>query len=473
MDASTSETVARRPDKQRPEPLGKNYYRVLTATVVSSLGDGVDQIGYPWLASAVTRNPLLIALVAVAQRLPWLVFTLPAGVITDRVDRRKAIVVMDVIRGCITVAVAIAVLGFGSQLPKPSAIATVVGTRTGMYSILLFASLLLGFAEVLRDNAAQTIVPSIVSKANLERANGRQMSAEMVANTFIGPPLGSLMIAASFFLPFAVDAVSFFFAAGLVFVIAGEFRAKQRPVSALAAAASASGSPTAPTPSWKDDLKEGVRWLWSHPLLRPMAIILGIMNGIGAMQLSTLVLFAQEVLKTTPIEFAILTMGGAVGGILGATTAPRISRRLGSGPSLWLALIAGAVLPLIIGATSSWPVVFVVFLVMTMVGIVWNVITVSLRQSIIPDHLLGRVNSVYRFFAWGMMPVGTALGGVVVTVVQPWKGRETALRAPWFAAAAIGALLTVYAIPRLTTEKMDAARAAAAHDAAEERPAID
>jgi len=209
------------PTAARPAPLGRNYHRVFSATVISSLGDGVDQIRYPWLASAVTRNPLLTALVAVAQRLPWLVFTLPAGVITDRVDRRQAIVLMDVIRGCITIVVAVAVLELGSQLPKPSAIAGVVGTRTGLYCVLLFASLLLGFAEVLRDNSAQTIVPSIVDKSNLERANGRMISAEMVANTFIGPPLGSLMIAVAFFLPFAVDAVSFFFAAGLVFVIAG------------------------------------------------------------------------------------------------------------------------------------------------------------------------------------------------------------------------------------------------------------
>ncbi len=187
--------------------------------------------------------------------------------------------------------------------------------------------------------------------------------------------------------------------------------------------------------------------MWSHPLLRSMAIILGVMNGVGAMQISTLVLFAQEVLKTTPIEFAVLTMGGAVGGVIGATAAPRISRRLGSGPSLWLTLVSGAILPAIIGMSSKWQMVFVVFSVATMVGMIWNVITVSLRQSIIPDHLLGRVNSIYRFFAWGMMPIGTAIGGLIVTVVEPWKGRETALRAPWIAAAVIGALLAIYAIP--------------------------
>jgi MFS family permease len=94
--------------------------------------------------------------------------------------------------------------------------------------------------------------------------------------------------------------------------------------------------------------------------------------------------------------------------------------------------------------------------------VVWNVITVSLRQSIIPDRLLGRVNSVYRFFAWGMMPIGTALGGVIVAVVEPHWGREVALRVPWFVAGGIGFVVLAYAVPRLTSAKIDAARAAGA-----------
>src|SRR6476659_1410391 len=129
--------------------LGPNYRKVYLASVVSNLGDGVDQIGYPWLASAVTRNPILIALVAVAQRLPWLVFTLPAGVITDRVDRRRAMVAMDVCRAILTAGVALAVLGLGDSLPSPDHLAGVEGTRAGLYLVLLLSSLLLGFAEVL------------------------------------------------------------------------------------------------------------------------------------------------------------------------------------------------------------------------------------------------------------------------------------------------------------------------------------
>ena len=430
--------------------LGANYRKVYVASIVSNLGDGVSQIGYPWLASAVTRNPILIAMVAVAQRLPWLVFTLPAGVITDRVDRRKAMIVMDTCRAVLTGAVALAVLGLGRSLPDVHHLAGVHGTRAGLYVVLVLSSLLLGFAEVLRDNSAQTIIPSIVGDDDLERANGRMWSAETVANTFGGPPLGSLLLAVAFALPFLVDAGSFAVAAGLVFLVTGQFRAAHIDSTVKAEAG-----------AWKQELREGVTWLWHHPLLRPMAIILGIMNALGALQQATLVLYAQEVLKTSPIEFAILMMGGAVGGVLGGYIAPAVRNRIGSGPSLWLTLGVGAIVPFVVGLTSTWEVVLAVSAVEALTAVLWNVITVSLRQAIIPDALLGRVNSVYRFFAWGMIPIGTALGGIAVAVTQPHLGRETALRVPWFVAAACAFALIFYAVPKLTTEKMDAARAAA------------
>ncbi len=435
--------------------LGSGYRKVFAASVVSNLGDGVAQVGYPWLASAVTRNPALVAGVVVAQRLPWLLFTLPAGVITDRVDRRKAMIAMDVLRSALTAGVAIAVLALGDGLPSPDQVDSIEGTRFGLYAIVVAASLLLGCAEVLRDNSAQTILPALVPTDQLERANGRMWSAEQVANEFVGPPLGSALLAGAFALPFLLDAGSFAVAAGLMALVAGEFRSRPAP------APDGDDAPAERT-SWTTDLKEGVRWLWHHRLLRTLAITLGALNAIGAMQLGTLVLFAQEVLDTSPVQFALLMMGGAVGGVVGGFLAAPIKAALGSGPTLWLTLIVGIVVPLIVGTTSTWWLVPIVFVFFGIASVAWNVITVSLRQTIIPDHLLGRVNSVYRFFGWGMMPIGTAIGGLVVLVAEgPW-GREEALRAPWFVSAALSVAIAVYAIPRLTTAGMDAARAAAA-----------
>lgn len=427
-------------------PLGRSYYKLFTASVISNLGDGVGLVAYPWLASAVTRNPLLVAVVAVASRLPWLLFSLPAGVITDRVDRRRAIVAMDTCRFVLGTAVAVAVLLRQEDLPGPADVRTVVGTEWVLYLTVLLATLLLGMAEVLRDNAGQTILPAIVPAEGLEKANGRMWSAEGVANTFVGPPLGSLLLAVSFALPFFVDAATFFAAAALVALIPGTFLA-ERPDDGVPA-------------NWRADLREGVRWLWHHQLLRPMAIILGLMNGAGMVSGATFVLFAQEVLDVGPLLFTVIGMGGAVGGIVGGWTASGLSRRLGSGTCLAITLSGTAITEAVIGLSSWWPVVFVMFAVTSLLGILWNVITVSLRQAIIPSHLLGRVNSVYRFFAWGMMPLGAAVGGTIVLAVDSVATRDVALRATFIVSAGIHVALFVFGRTKLTTAKIEAARAA-------------
>ncbi len=448
------------PREPKPERarLGANYRKLYTATALSNIGDGMSGIAYPWLASAITRNPLLIALVAAAQRLPWLVFTLPAGVITDRVDRKKAMVLMDGLRFLFTAGVAIAVLVEQGTLPAPDEVRNVVGTRPGLYAVLLVATLLLGCAEVLRDNCGQTLMPSIVHADHLEQANGRMWAIEGVANTFIGPPIGSLLLMAAFSAPFFVDAGSFFAAAALVWLIPGTFRAARPEAEA-----------GAPRPHWRHELAEGVRWLRHNRLLWAMAIILGMMNMATNLSGAVFVLFAQDVLKVTPLTFTVMGFGFAIGGIVGGYVAPWMSKKFGSGTCLAITLGSEAIAQSVVGALSWWPLVGVVFGLGAIMGSTWNVITVSLRQTIIPPHLLGRVNSVYRFFAWGMIPIGAVLGGVVVQVVDSFASAEMALRSVWFVSGGIHALLFIFGRRLLTTERLEAARAAgvAANAAAE------
>ena len=196
--------LRKRKTSEKGSPLGKNYWRLWSAHAISNLGDGVSAIAYPWLASAVTRSPFLIALIAVASRLPWLVFTLPAGVITDRFDRRKIIVAMDYFRGLLALVVAVTVTAEASSLEKLDEITASSNTETNwmLYSVLVITALLFGCAEVLRDNSAQTLLPSVVEEKQLEGANGKLWSVEFLANSFIGPPLGSLILGVAIFLPF-------------------------------------------------------------------------------------------------------------------------------------------------------------------------------------------------------------------------------------------------------------------------------
>ncbi len=414
------------------------------------MGDGVSMIAYPWLASAVTRSPILIAAAGFASRLPWLIFTLHAGVLTDRFDRRKLIVGMDFMRGILTVFVGLIVLINKDSLPSLNDLTklTSFATNWPLYLTLLITAFLFGLAEVLRDNSAQTLMPSVVDKENLEKANSRMWSAESLTNSFIGPPLGSLLIGVAIYLPFFFDALSFFFAVALIASLVGSFRPLENdePREKI---------------NFRIEIKEGFNWLWSHQLLRPMAIILGALNGLGAMVGATYILFAQEVLHTSVFVFAILGTAGAVGGILGGLFAPKISLKLGSGPSLWLALASAPVGNLIIGLTSSWQLVWVVTAIEIFVAVLWNTITVSLRQSIIPTQLLGRVNSVYRFFAWGSIPIGLLIGGTLVSVLTHFISREGALRFPYLVSVLLGLIILIFAAPRLTSAKIEAARAQA------------
>jgi MFS family permease len=249
----------------------------------------------------------------------------------------------------------------------------------------------------------------------------------------------------AFGLPFLVDAATFALAAALVATLTGDFR------------------PTNPEPegeraSWRADLAEGVRWLWSHRLLRSMALVLGGLNLLAFVEASVYVLFAQEVLDVGPTGYGILALGAAGGGVLGATFGAKVSESLGSGPALHLAIVVSGVAPLLIFLFPNAALYFVAMAAATFFGVVWNIVTVALRQSVIPDHLLGRVNSVYRFIGWGVMPIGSLLGGVIVAVGDVSASRDVALRLPWLVAAIGHGLLLLYALPRLTTAAIEAAR---------------
>lgn len=320
-----------------------------------------------------------------------------------------------------------------------------------MILVLLYVTaLLFGTAEVFRDNAAQTLMPAIVDAGNLEKANGRLWGAEMVANQFIGPPLGGLLLAIGFAMPFFLDAGTFLLSAVLIFTLSGVFRASSASREKI---------------QWRAEISEGVRWLWQHRLLRIMGLILGAMNAMLMMVFATFVLFVQEILQLGETGFGFVMTGGAVGGVVGGVAASRVSERLGQGPSLMLTLSGSAVLLALTGLASNGTVVWALTAASTFLAVLWNVITVSFRQSIIPDALLGRVNSVYRLLAWGAMPLGSGLGGLLVWLAEPIGGREFALRTPFFVAAAVFLILLLIGRGTLTTAAMDAARAEAEEQA--------
>ena len=424
------------PDPSSTPPSGRldrRYWHLWGAVASSNLGDGLVSLAFPWLASLLTRDPVAISGVALATRLPWLVFSLHAGALTDRFDRRRLMVVANSIRAVVALGMTIAVLQDAAGLP-----------------VLYLAAFALGMCEVVFDNTSQALLPALVPRERLERANGTIMGAQMVIADFVARPISGALVGIALSLPFAIDAATAAVSAALIATIPGGVRVERT-----------TAAPRVPTHT---RIAEGLRWLWAHRLLRTLALTLGVMNGLAAATMATFVLFAQEILQLDGLGFGLLLATGSVGGLLGSLLAPNVTARIGPGPSLFTTIAVPVVSFSDTAATSNAVVAGVALAAFTFTAIVWNVVTVSLRQTLIPDELLGRVNSVYRFFGWGAMPIGTLLGGGLVSLVANGATRELGLRAPFIAGALIHLALLATVSRRLTTDAVTEARARAADD---------
>lgn len=400
--------------------LGSRFHRLLLSSGLANLADGIGVLAWPWLASLITRDPLAIALVGVAQKLPWFLFALPSGVITDRFDRRRLVIAMDVLR-FVTLITLSAVMLLPGMLPD---IPVEDFPRDLIYWLLLLSALIVGFAEVLRDNSAVTLLPSIVPHARLETANGRMGSLETVMNMMIGPPLAGLVIALALPLAFGLYGLAFAFAGLLILSIPGEFRTER------------------PEPRhWIAEIREGAAYLFARPLLRDLAMGLGVLNAIEVMLLMGLVLYAQEVMGLNSAEYGLLLTGLAVGGVIGGLLGEPIIRRFGASACLRATIACCIVWALVVLLVPVPILVWAALALSAVTGMVWNIITVSLRQRLIPPHLLGRVNSVYRFFGLGTMPLGVFLAGVSVTLAEHVMPRPQALGMPFILGAILSVLL--------------------------------
>jgi MFS family permease len=403
--------------------LGRGFRLLFSASAISSLGDGVSALAFPWLVTLLTRDSTLIALVASATRLPWLLFAIPAGVITDRGDRQRMMVQADLFRLVLTAGV----VGLVLSTPSLSADADPTAYVLGLCGLVF----LLGSAGVIRDNAAQTVLPSIVETKDLERANGQLWTVERVMGSFIGPPLAGILIALAVPAPFVLDSSTFGIAALLVWCIAMPPRIAVAPRSL------------------RIELAEGVRWLLGHRNVLRLALMLGFINALSTMAVTVLILISQEILGLSASGYGALMTAGAAGGVLGGVLCPAIVMRLGNARSLKLALLLVPLPFLAIGLSSSPLLVALALFVEVFAGMLWNIVTASYRQRVIPDELLGRVNSLYRFFGWGMMPVGALAGGWLVALAEPALGRSAALHVPYFVAATGSIALSVYGFLRL------------------------
>jgi MFS family permease len=269
--------------------------------------------------------------------------------------------------------------------------------------LLYLVAVVAGSAETVYDTASQSILPMLVPRERLAPANGRLFAVELSMNQFVGPPLGGALVAAGIATSAATPAGLWLLAAGTLLLIPGRFRVERTGTTTLRA-----------------DIAEGVRFLMHHRVLRTLAALVGVSNLASNAAFGVLVLYAvgpSSAIGLTDPQYGALLTASAVGSVAGFLLAERIEARWGRARTLKATVVTFA---LLIGTpaltTNPW-LIAAAFAVGGAGNGVWNVITVSLRQCLTPDVLLGRLNSAYRLLAWGTMPIGAALGGLLAQAV--------------------------------------------------------
>ncbi|WP_245614434.1 MFS transporter [Actinokineospora inagensis] len=353
---------------------------LLGSSATSNLGDGIGKVAIPLLGASLTRDPVLIAGLSATAFLPWLLFALVSGALVDRVDRRRAMLLANTSRAVIVGGLTVLVVFHATSI-----------------WLLYVAALLIGTIETIADSAAQALIPAVVDRAGLESANGKLQSAEIVGQTFLGGPLGSLTFAAFAALPFLLNSVGFAIAAIFLLALRGSYRPKV----------------TGPAPKLRTQLAEGLSWVKQRPLMIQLVIFAAGIALTSELAQALLVLYALQDLSLSEATFGVFALIGGAGGLLGAAVAPRLTRAFSRRAVLTFSVTACALAFGVMGVVYEPVTAGVLFGVFAAGVVVVNVIIGALRHALIPEHLFGRVLGVWRTAVWGAIPVGALLGGLI------------------------------------------------------------
>lgn len=379
------------PQVQRASLLAQirdNFTLLWGATAFSNLADGVFKLALPLLAAQLTTSPAWVAGVTFAIRLPWLLFSLPAGVWADRLDRRGVMVSANFAR--------VALLG-GLMLGAALNLLTL--------PLVLLLALALGIAETLADTAGSSILPSLVKPEALESANARLVGVITVTNEFVGPPLGGALAALSLALAFGTSAGLYFAAALLLMLLAGNFR----PVSA---------AQSAKKPTMLADIKEGVRYVWQNRLLRALVLIVAVMNFGWSAWASVMVLYV-----VTPgpgglseLGYGLMLTSIGIGGFAGTLLAVPLVNHFGRRWAIGADIIGTFVMLLIPALTPNAWAIGSAAVMGGIGGTMWSIVVSSIRQQVVPDTMLGRTSGVFRLFGYGALSIGAAFAGIIAEI---------------------------------------------------------
>jgi MFS-type transporter involved in bile tolerance (Atg22 family) len=385
-----------------PSRLGRSFRWLLASSWVTNLGEGITLAAGPLLVASQTHNPLAVAMAALLQRLPWLLFGLYAGVVADRLNRRAIAMATGLVRAAILLFLTASIL-----------------THHVDIAVVLAALFLFGVNETFGDTTTTTLLPMLVDRPDLGIANSRALTGVIVWNQLAGPPIGAALFAAGMALPFVSESVC---------VLAGVLL-----ISRVQLPAHGTHGRHARV---RDDIREGWRWLWGHAAVRTLAITIFAFNVTFGAAWSVLVLYARERLGMGAVGFGLITTAMAVGGLLGTASYGWLERHVRLGVIMRGGLIIETLTHLALALTRWAWLALIVFVIFGAHAFIWGTTSATVRQRAVPAQFQGRVGSVYLTGVVGGLVIGSALGGLFASV---WG-----ITAPfWFGFAGSALILVV------------------------------
>lgn len=379
------------------EPLGARFAKLWLAGTASALGVGLATVATPLLIASRTSRPLVISAAEGAAWLPWLLFALPGGVLVDRVDRRKLMIGVDWARVVLMGALALAVATGHAGVPV-------------IYAVLF----LINTGEIVFRTASQAMIPAVVPREGLERANGWLIGGVTIMQNMIAGPLGAFLFVVAASIPFWANSVTYAVSAVLITMVAGSYRVAPKadapgPVSTVA---DDSARPHPVRAVWAE-MAEGFGWLLRQRILRTMAVLIGLLNVTLTAAMAILVLLAKERLHLGSVGYGMLFTVMAAGSILGSAIGDRLIKKVSATWTVRIGLLIEAALHLILATSLNAYVVGFFLFAFGIHAALWSIVANSLRQRLTPPDMFGRVASTNLFIAAGGNCVGAVLGGLV------------------------------------------------------------
>jgi MFS family permease len=365
--------------------MGPAFNRMWASSMVSNLSDGILIAAAPLLAISLTDSTVLISAIGASLMLPWLLFAIPIGVLVDRVDRRFILAGANATRS--------AVVGV---------LALLISIDQVTIYWLLVASFVIGVCEVAADTTAQSLIPQILEEKNFEKGNSRLQISETVIQGFVGAPISGFIYAIAIALPFFINSLGLAVASLLALSIPIKYLQDVR-----------TDNVEKEKTKFVADMKFGIKYLFNEKVLRRLVVTTASIGVCYSMGTATMVLFIIKELELPEQLFGVILTIQGIGAVAGAFVAPRLSKRFGRSNVMTFGIVSSSLVLLLQGFSPN---IYIFVALATFGGFAisqWNILLMATYQTVIPNELYGRIHGTRRTLVWGMMPIGSLLGGVL------------------------------------------------------------